>query len=108
MDAPVLRGGGGSADLIALLSKLPVDVRMGREYAALGNYETALRYFETAVSDAGRVGRMVSDAHEKQKWSQVRDTLHAPPLAHACAPNHRPPPRAWRSCGRSCRARCGW
>jgi len=75
MDAPVVRGGVAPAELLAALSKLPVDVRMAREYAALGNYETALRYFETAVSDAGRVGRMMSDAHEKQKWATVRDGM---------------------------------
>jgi hypothetical protein len=55
----------------ALLQKLPNELKMAREYSLLGNYETALRYFETVIGDIGRYTRLLSDAHDRQKWSKV-------------------------------------
>ena len=56
----------------AILQKLPTDLKMAREYAMLGNYETSLRYFETVTGDLGKYTRLLSDAHERQKWAKVR------------------------------------
>ncbi len=63
---------GSSSDV---LSHLPDDVSMAREYALLGAYDVALQYFDRAARTVDRFLRTLADTHERHKWSQLKQDL---------------------------------
>jgi len=65
------------AEQEALLAKLPEELKMAREYAVLGNYDTALRYFDMCVADLARFCRMMTDAGERHKWLKMREDVQS-------------------------------
>ena len=44
---------------------------MGREFALLGNYETALVYYQGVVQQIHRLLQTISDANRKERWQEV-------------------------------------
>lgn len=47
------------------------DTKMAREYALLGNYETALVYYQGAVQMIHRLLATITDSIRKERWQQV-------------------------------------
>lgn len=47
------------------------DTKMAREYALLGNYETALVYYQGAVQQIHRLLTTITDSIRKERWQQV-------------------------------------
>lgn len=45
---------------------------MGREFALLGNYETALVYYQGVVQQIHRLLQSVNDPMRKERWQEVR------------------------------------
>lgn len=61
---------------------------MSREYALLGNYDTALIYFDGVVKQIQQHAYSLSDEREKLRWLKVRARARRParrraPAAHA-------------------------
>lgn len=52
------------------------DTKMAREYALLGNYETALVYYQGAVQQIHRLLTTITDSIRKERWQQVRCYLN--------------------------------
>ncbi|CAM1295565.1 KATNA1 (predicted) [Pycnogonum litorale] len=48
---------------------------MGREFALLGNYETALVYYQGVVQQIHRLLQTITDPTRKQKWQQVQQQV---------------------------------
>ena len=66
-------GKSGSMGDMSVIADLPEVLKMAREYALLGNYETALTHFDHASSSIGKYVRSVEDATERQRFNKVRD-----------------------------------
>lgn len=47
------------------------DTKMAREYALLGNYETALVYYQGAVQQIHRLLTTITDSIRKERWQQA-------------------------------------
>ena len=47
------------------------NTKMGREYALLGNYETAMVYYQGVLQQIQKLLVTISDTTRKQKWQQV-------------------------------------
>lgn len=66
------------AEAEALAAKLPDQLRMAREYAVLGSYDTSLRYFDLCLADLTKFARLVGElpgagGHaEREKWLAVK------------------------------------
>ncbi|XP_054708002.1 katanin p60 ATPase-containing subunit A-like 1 [Uloborus diversus] len=48
------------------------DTKMAREYALLGNYETALVYYQGAVQQIHRLLATIQDPLRKERWQQMQ------------------------------------
>jgi katanin p60 ATPase-containing subunit A1 len=48
------------------------NTKMGREFALLGNYETALVYYQGVVQQIHRLLQSVNDPMRKERWQEVR------------------------------------
>lgn len=48
------------------------NTKMGREYALLGNYDTALVYYQGVVQQIQKFVTQIKDPVRKQKWQQVQ------------------------------------
>ncbi|XP_074655325.1 katanin p60 ATPase-containing subunit A-like 1 isoform X2 [Tubulanus polymorphus] len=51
------------------------DTRMGREFALLGNYDTALVYYQGALQEIQKFLATVKDAERRQKWQKARQEI---------------------------------
>lgn len=51
------------------------NTKMGREYALLGNYDTALVYYQGVVQQIQKLMSQIKDPVRKQKWQQVRQEI---------------------------------
>lgn len=47
------------------------NTKMGREFALLGNYETALVYYQGVVQQIHRLLQSVNDPMRKERWQEV-------------------------------------
>ncbi len=54
------------------VSEICENTKMGREYALLGNYETALVYYQGVLQQIQKLLITISDPSRKTKWNQVR------------------------------------
>ena len=50
------------------------NTKMGREFALLGNYETALVYYQGVVQQIHRLLQSVNDPMRKERWQEVSGT----------------------------------
>uniref|UniRef100_A0A915KL01 Katanin p60 ATPase-containing subunit A1 n=1 Tax=Romanomermis culicivorax TaxID=13658 RepID=A0A915KL01_ROMCU len=55
--------------------ELAENIRLGREYALLGQYETALIYYESCLSSITRIISSSKDASKQRRWVTSRETL---------------------------------
>ncbi|KAG8176554.1 hypothetical protein JTE90_010766 [Oedothorax gibbosus] len=51
------------------------DTKMAREYALLGNYETALVYYQGAVQQIHRLLATITDSIRKERWQQIQQKI---------------------------------
>ncbi|GFX25827.1 katanin p60 ATPase-containing subunit A1 [Trichonephila clavipes] len=51
------------------------DTKMAREYALLGNYETALVYYQGAVQQIHRLLVTITDSIRKERWQQIQQKI---------------------------------
>jgi len=58
-----------------LLQGLPKSIQMGREYALLGHYDTAITYFNGAVKTIDQYLRTISDRSVIQQWKRAKEDL---------------------------------
>eukprot|EP00055_Hartaetosiga_balthica_P011762 m.54710 g.54710 ORF g.54710 m.54710 type:complete len:476 (+) comp7727_c0_seq3:190-1617(+) len=56
------------------LARVPEELKLGREFALLGNYETALVYYEGVCDSLKRYTDTCSGA-SRQKWLKARDSV---------------------------------
>ena len=54
------------------VSEICDNTKMGREYALLGNYDTALVYYQGVVQQIQKLIMQIKDPVRKQKWQQVK------------------------------------
>ncbi|KAK3741803.1 hypothetical protein QZH41_010451, partial [Actinostola sp. cb2023] len=57
------------------VSEICDNTKMGREYALLGNYDTALVYYQGVVQQIQKLIMQIKDPVRKQKWQQVRQEI---------------------------------
>ncbi|GAB6033118.1 Katanin p60 ATPase-containing subunit A-like 1 [Chamberlinius hualienensis] len=57
------------------ISDICENTKMGREFALLGNYETALVYYQGVVQQIHRLLQTIKDQTRKQKWQQVQQQI---------------------------------
>lgn len=51
------------------------NTKMGREYALLGNYETALVYYQGVVQQIHRLLQTINDSIRKARWQQIQQQV---------------------------------
>lgn len=51
------------------------NTKMAREYALLGNYETALVYYQGAVQQIHRLLTTITDSIRKERWQQIQQKI---------------------------------
>ncbi|XP_023213591.1 katanin p60 ATPase-containing subunit A-like 1 [Centruroides sculpturatus] len=51
------------------------NTKMGREYALLGNYETALVYYQGVVQQIHRLLQTINDSIRKERWQQIQQQV---------------------------------
>ncbi|CAG2168679.1 unnamed protein product, partial [Oppiella nova] len=51
------------------------NTKMGREFALLGNYETALVYYQGVVQQIHRLLQTISDANRKERWQEIQQQI---------------------------------
>ncbi|XP_013776338.1 katanin p60 ATPase-containing subunit A1-like [Limulus polyphemus] len=51
------------------------NTKMGREFALLGNYETALVYYEGVVEQLHRLLQTINDPGRKEKWQKIQQQI---------------------------------
>eukprot|EP00047_Mylnosiga_fluctuans_P004948 m.237482 g.237482 ORF g.237482 m.237482 type:complete len:538 (-) comp13148_c0_seq1:94-1707(-) len=61
-------------EAMALLTQVPEDLRLGREYALLGNYDTAIVYYEGVCSSLKQQVDKSTGA-QKEKWQEARQSV---------------------------------
>ena len=54
------------------MDEIVENVKMAREYALLGNYDTSLVYFQGALQQIQKYIGGIGDPVRKQKWHEVR------------------------------------
>ncbi|KAJ3050445.1 Katanin p60 ATPase-containing subunit A1 [Rhizophlyctis rosea] len=57
------------------LAELPKELQIARECALLGNYETALMYFESILQNIHLHARTVEDPALRERWAKTRQEL---------------------------------
>ncbi|EDO47200.1 predicted protein [Nematostella vectensis] len=57
------------------VSEICENTKMGREYALLGNYDTALVYYQGVLQQILKLVSQIKDPARKQKWQQVRQEI---------------------------------
>jgi len=60
---------------LGLVQGLPDSIKLSREYALLGNYETALVYYDGIISQIQQYLRTVRDPEERNRWEKFMETL---------------------------------
>lgn len=62
---------------VAIMSISITDIcentKMGREFALLGNYETALVYYQGVVQQIHRLLQSINDPIRKERWQEVSE-----------------------------------
>ena len=53
------------------LAEICENAKMGREYALLGNYDTALVYYQGVLQQIQKLITQIRETDRKQKWQQV-------------------------------------
>lgn len=51
------------------------NVKLAREYALLGNYDSAMVYYQGVLDQMNKYLYSVRDTYLQQKWQQVHSTL---------------------------------
>lgn len=51
------------------------NTKMGREYALLGNYDTALVYYQGVIQQIQKLVVQIKEPARKQKWQEVRQMI---------------------------------
>lgn len=51
------------------------NTKMGREFALLGNYETALVYYQGVVQQIHRLLQTINDPIRKERWQQIQQQI---------------------------------
>jgi hypothetical protein len=54
------------------LQMIVENVKLAREYALLGNYDSAMVYYQGVLDQMNKYLYSVKDTHLRQKWQQVR------------------------------------
>lgn len=73
---------------VGLLQTIPDSIKVAREYAVLGQYETATAYYDGSLASVSQYEtdqyynrlsylRTVKDRHEKDRWERLKDNLTA-------------------------------
>ena len=63
---------------MALLAQVPEDLRLGREYALIGNYEIAIVYYDGVCSALKQqIDKLTSP--QREQWQEVLPTFYLPP-----------------------------
>lgn len=57
---------------MASVAEICENTKMGREYALLGNYDTALVYYQGVIQQIQKMMSQIKDPVRKQKWQQVK------------------------------------
>jgi katanin p60 ATPase-containing subunit A1 len=57
------------------LEEICENARMGREYALLGDYETAQIYYQSVLQQISQYTSTLKDTQQKQRWHKVREEL---------------------------------
>ncbi|UYV81424.1 KATNA1 [Cordylochernes scorpioides] len=57
------------------VSDICENTKMGREYALLGNYETALVYYQGVVQQIHRLLQTIADPLRKERWQQIQQQI---------------------------------
>ena len=58
------------------LADILENAQMGRENALLGNYDTAVVYYQGVLQQIQKQMIQISDPYKKQKWQVVRNGLN--------------------------------
>ena len=58
------------------LADILENAQMGRENALLGNYDTAVVYYQGVLQQIQKQMVRISDPYKKQKWQVVRNSLN--------------------------------
>lgn len=57
-------------------TQIDSDCKLAREYALLGNYDTAMVYYQGVLQEIQKLLTSVHENDRKQKWSQVRTQIN--------------------------------
>lgn len=57
-------------------TQIDSDCKLAREYALLGNYDTAMVYYQGVLQEIQKLLSSVHENDRKQKWSQVRTQIN--------------------------------
>ncbi len=57
------------------MSEICENTKMGREYALLGNYETALVYYQAVLQQIQKLVPTITDPTRKSKWNKVSNNV---------------------------------
>lgn len=63
------------------MDEIVENVKMAREYALLGNYDTSLVYFQGVLQQIQKYVVGIVDPVRKQKWHQVEEFVCVYPLS---------------------------
>lgn len=56
-------------------SEICENTKMGREYALLGNYDTALVYYQGVIQQIQKLIVQIKEPVRKQKWQEARQMI---------------------------------
>lgn len=56
-------------------SEICENTKMGREYALLGNYDTALVYYQGVIQQIQKLIAQIKEPVRKQKWQEARQMI---------------------------------
>jgi L-rhamnose mutarotase len=57
------------------LEEICENARMGREYALLGDYETAQIYYQSVLQQISQYTSTLKDTQQKQRWHKVSSSI---------------------------------
>ena len=60
----------------ASVAEICENIKMGREFALLGNYETSLVYYQGVVQQVHRLLQSVNDPMRRERWQEVSITVY--------------------------------
>ena len=60
----------------ASVTEICENIKMGREFALLGNYETSLVYYQGIVQQVHRLLQSVNDPMRRERWQEVSITVY--------------------------------